>query len=43
LKEESIRRAYNDYRRSKGLEPVDFAEDFITKKPTADESGIPRI
>lgn len=33
--EDSVRRAYNEYRRSKGLDPVDY--DFITKKPMVDE------
>jgi len=34
LSQESVRRAYNEYRRSKGLEPFDFSEDTIAKKPT---------
>ena len=37
FKEEHLRRAYNAYRREKGLEPVDFAEDLLTKKVALSE------
>ena len=43
IKEEPLRRTYNDYRRSKGLEPVDFSDELISKKIMSDNKDRPHI
>ena len=43
LQEDTLRRTYNDYRRLKGLEPVDFSDEFVTKKVTTDDKEPARI
>ena len=43
IKEEQLRRIYNDWRRSKKMEAMDFNEDFITKKIMGAQTLIPKI
>jgi hypothetical protein len=43
VKDEALRRQYNDWRRSKGLLAVDFAEDFIAKKIMSEKPMAPKI
>lgn len=42
-REEAVRRTYNEYRRTKGLQPIDFTEDQITKKPMTYDDNTLRV